>query len=82
VGLSYCISGNRNFVCGFVVLYLIFIVVYGLFVMCTQFVYVAKYYSIGDLYVIELDLFYIWRLNNQMWISGTNKDMNLRFLQQ
>jgi hypothetical protein len=29
---------------------------YGIFVMCMQFVYVVKYYSIGDLYTIKLVL--------------------------
>jgi hypothetical protein len=43
-----------------------------------QFVYVVKYYSIGDL-MIKLDLFYIWRLYCQIWISGTNKDMNMNY---
>jgi hypothetical protein len=40
-------------------------------------VFVAKYYSIGDLYMITLDLLYIWTLYRQIWISGTNKDMNV-----
>jgi hypothetical protein len=44
--------------------------------MCTPFVYVVKYYGIGDLYTIKLDLFYICRLYHQIWISGTNKDMD------
>jgi hypothetical protein len=26
---------------------------------------------------IKLDLFYIWRLYRQIWISATNKDMNM-----
>jgi hypothetical protein len=54
-------------------------------VMCTQFVYVVKYISIGHLYsyVIELDLFYIWKLYRQILISGTNQDMNINMnLQQ
>jgi hypothetical protein len=68
-------SGNRNFVCGFVTLYLIFIAIYGMLVVCTQFSYVVKYNSIGGLYAIKLDLFYIWRLYYQIWISGTYKDM-------
>jgi hypothetical protein len=63
----------ENFVCGFVVLYLIFIVVYGMLLRCTQFVYVVKYYSTENLYTVKLDLFYIWRLYRQIWISGTNK---------
>jgi hypothetical protein len=41
---------------------------------------VVKYYSIGDSYKIKLDLFYIWRLYGQIWISGTNKDMNMNLL--
>jgi hypothetical protein len=45
--------------------------------MCTQFVYAVKYYSIGDLYTKKLDLFYIWRLYPQIWISGTNKGKNM-----
>jgi hypothetical protein len=64
-------SGNTNFEWGFVVLYV---------VTCTQFGYVVKYYSIGDLCRIKLDLFYIWRLCCQIWISGTNKDMNMKNL--
>jgi hypothetical protein len=47
-------------------------------VTCTQFVYVVKYYSIGDSYTMKLDLFCIWRLYRQIWISGTNKDINMR----
>jgi hypothetical protein len=35
-----------------VVLYLIIILVYSMFVTCKQYVYVATYYRIGDLYVI------------------------------
>jgi hypothetical protein len=57
--------------------YLIFIDVYVMFVMCTQFLYVVKYQSIVDLYTIKLDLLYVWRLYHQIWISGTNKDMNI-----
>jgi hypothetical protein len=44
--------------------------VYGMSVTCTQFVYVVKYYSSDDLYMIKLDLFYIWRLYRQILISG------------
>jgi hypothetical protein len=46
---------------------------YGMLLRCMQFVYVVKYYSIENLYTIKLDLFYIWRLYRQVWISGTNK---------
>jgi hypothetical protein len=46
-------------------------------VTSTQFVYVFKYHRTGNLYTIKLDLFYIWRLYRQLWISGTNKDMNM-----
>jgi hypothetical protein len=46
-------------------------------VTCTQIVYVVKYYSIRDFYTIKLDLCHIWRLYRQIWISGTNKDMNI-----
>jgi hypothetical protein len=56
------------------VLHLMFVVLYGMFVTCTQFLYVVKYYSIGDLYTIKLDLFSIWRLYRRIWISGTNKE--------
>jgi hypothetical protein len=48
-----------------------------MFVTSIQFVYVVKYFSTYDLYMIKLDLFYIWRLYRQIWISGTNKDMNI-----
>jgi hypothetical protein len=48
-----------------------------MFLMCTQFVYVVKCYIIGDLYMIKLDLFYIWRVYRQIWIYGTNKDMKM-----
>jgi hypothetical protein len=72
-------SGNRNFLCRFFVLHLIFITVYGI-LWHTQFVSVVKYYCIGDLYTIKLDLFHIWRLYHQIWISGTNKDMNMNIL--
>jgi hypothetical protein len=51
------------------------VVVYGVLVMCTQFVYEVKNYSISDLYTIILDLFCIWRLYHQIWISGTSKHM-------
>jgi hypothetical protein len=50
-------SSNRNFVCRFIMLYL-FIVANCVFVAGTQFTFV-KYYSIGDLYMIKLDLFCI-----------------------
>jgi hypothetical protein len=33
--------------------------------------------------MIKLDLFFIWRLYRQIWISGTNNDvnMNIEFLE-
>jgi hypothetical protein len=51
-------------------------------VTCTQFVYVVKYYRIGDIYTMILALFYIWSLYHQIlvWIYGTNKDMNINYV--
>jgi hypothetical protein len=63
-------SGNRNFVCMFVVLHLIFIVVYGMFVTSAQFVYVVKCCSTDDLYMIKHGY-------RQIRTSGRNKDMIL-----
>jgi hypothetical protein len=64
-------SDNRHFLCRFIILNL-FISANYMFVKCTQFVYVT-YCSAGDLYVIKLDLFCIWWLYCQIWISGTTK---------
>jgi hypothetical protein len=42
---------------------------------------VAHVYGTGDLYTIELDLLYIWRLYRQLWISGTNINDDMICLQ-
>jgi hypothetical protein len=47
-------------------------------VMCTQFVFVFKNYSTVCLLTIKLDLFCMWRMYCQIWISGRGQDMNMK----